>query len=294
MITQTTGIVLCAGRAYCDILFTGMPEWPSPGREIFASGVSMDAGGGAINTAAALVSLGKPASVFTVLPASPFDSTVQTRLSDHGICTKFAKTAAAGMDPQITIALPSSDDRAFVTRKSGAALPDLANLPQTGICHLHIGELATLVEHPDLVYTAQSRGWTTSLDCSWDSDLMTQGDHLSDLISSVDVFLPNELEWAALTASGLREDAPALTVVKAGKAGSRYYRDGAWHGVVGHAAPVVNATGAGDAFNGGFLATWLDGGSLDTCLAQGNMCGAAAVSQIGGMLSENVLDLHAS
>lgn len=287
------GTVLCAGRAYCDLLFTGLPEWPTPGHEIFGSGLSIDAGGGAINTAAALVSLGKSASVFTVLPAAPFDTTVRERLSAHGICTASSHPAPAGADPQITVALPSKDDRAFITRKSGAALPDLSKLPKSGIHHLHIGELATLVEHPDLVHAAQSRGWSTSLDCGWDADLLMQGDQLSDLIGAVDVFLPNEIEWAALTASGLHETTPALTIVKTGKTGSRCFSDGSWKSVGGYPATVVNATGAGDAFNGGFLATWLEGGSLETCLAQGNLCGAAAVSQVGGMLSQDTLDRHA-
>ena len=47
--------------------------------------------------------------------------------------------------------------------------------------------------------------------------------------------------------------------------------------------PVVDATGAGDAFNGGFLHTFLRGSGWDDCLRAGNICGSLAASQPGGL-----------
>jgi sugar/nucleoside kinase (ribokinase family) len=44
----------------------------------------------------------------------------------------------------------------------------------------------------------------------------------------------------------------------------------------------VDTTGAGDAFNSGFIHSWLDGVNIQGCLLRGNECGAKAVSGIGG------------
>jgi sugar/nucleoside kinase (ribokinase family) len=44
----------------------------------------------------------------------------------------------------------------------------------------------------------------------------------------------------------------------------------------------VDATGAGDAFNGGFLHGYLAGWTLEECLRAGNICGALATTGPGG------------
>ncbi len=46
--------------------------------------------------------------------------------------------------------------------------------------------------------------------------------------------------------------------------------------------PLVDATGAGDAFNGGFLHAFLHGLGWDDCLRAGNICGSMAGTQAGG------------
>lgn len=44
----------------------------------------------------------------------------------------------------------------------------------------------------------------------------------------------------------------------------------------------VDATGSGDAFNGGFLHGYLAGWPLEECLRAGNICGALATTGAGG------------
>ncbi|MFT5047719.1 MAG: sugar/nucleoside kinase (ribokinase family), partial [Porticoccaceae bacterium] len=63
--------VLCVGRVYCDIIFTGIDNFPKLGEEKFATGVSLHAGGGAYITAAYLASLGRPVSLLATLPSGP-------------------------------------------------------------------------------------------------------------------------------------------------------------------------------------------------------------------------------
>lgn len=276
-----TGPVLCAGRLYCDLVFADAPRLPTPGTEVFAPHLSLHAGGGAFITAATLVSLGHEAWQFSVLPAAPFDTQIRSELQKYGVTSDPCKAASAGVDPQITVAIGSGNDRAFLTRIDGPALPALSEIDFNGFAHLHIGELRTLVEHPALIRNARAAGLTISLDCGWQDSFDAQD---AELIASVDVFLPNDSEVAALDKAGISSSCAPLTVVKCGAEGARAKRrdDSNWTVRSGLPVQVVDATGAGDAFNAGFLSGWFSGATLDACLAEGNTCGAKAVQATGG------------
>ncbi|MGB3407253.1 MAG: PfkB family carbohydrate kinase [Jannaschia sp.] len=254
---------------------------PTLGTEVFAPGLSLHAGGGAFITGATLAAMGHDVWQFSVLPAPPFDAIVQAEMTGHGIVASACKPSAVGADPQITVAIGTQDDRAFLTRMVDAAVPDLANLQFSDFSHLHVGELRTLQETPALLANARSAGLTVSLDCSWQDSYDKDA---AALIADIDVFLPNEREAAALAASGIAETCARLTVVKCGRNGARARgrNDPTWTRHAGVPTKVLDATGAGDAFNAGFLSCWLDRAPLERCLAKGNACGAAAVQVIGG------------
>lgn len=278
----TPGDVLCAGRLYADLVFSGLDRMPTLGTEVFSQGLNLHPGGGAANTAATLAALGQGARLFSVLPAEPFGSVVLARLMSLGVDTAACVAAAPGTPPQVTAALPVDGDRAFVTYKGGVACPPLRPDTLPGIGHLHIGELRSLQEQPSLIPAARAAGWTVSLDCGWDDVLLAQGGALVDLIGAVDLFLPNQEEWQALIASGLPDAPGPLIVIKCGADGARAMGPTGWVQVAGEPVPVVDPTGAGDAFIGGFLAAWRRGAPLEACLRLGNRCGAEAVQVDGG------------
>lgn len=273
--------IVCAGRVYCDLIFTGLPHAPSAGREVFADALSIHAGGGAATTAAWLSSLGRPAALSSVMPAAPFDDPVRCDLRraavDLSLCSE-----AAGDEPQLTVAMVYQEDRAFLTRAPGAALPQLTphDLKRLDARHLHVGELRTLIERPDLIGIARSAGVTISADCGWDETVDAE---CAPLIAALDLFLPNEDEARFLTRLGLDPRPAPLTVIKRGASGADALTE---HRHITRPAPkvaVVDTTGAGDAFNAGFVDAWLGGASIEHALDQGNMCGARAVTVAGGM-----------
>lgn len=280
--------VLCAGRLYCDLVFNGTPNLPTPGTETFSAGLSLHAGGGAAITGATFSALNWPVSLLATLPAPPFEATVRDQLRAAGLDLSLCTPAGPTLAPQITVAIPSGSDRAFLTHKSGAAIPAVT-LPAGPWRHLHIGELRTLQEHPDLLGLARTAGMTISLDCGWDAQLLDQGAELAPLIDQVDVFLPNSDEAHRLAEAGLPDRTAPLTVVKCGAQGARATGADGWIHARTTPVPVIDATGAGDAFNGGFLAGWLTGAPLAECLRLGNRCGGAAVQADGGLAGVSAL-----
>ncbi|SFQ19936.1 carbohydrate kinase family protein [Tranquillimonas alkanivorans] len=275
------GRVLSVGRLYCDLVFTGVPRLPTLDTEVFAEGLNLHAGGGAFITAAIFAALGRSSALAAMVPAEPFGKSVLAEIARADVDASLCQPAASGVAPQITVAMATGGDRAFLTHNGGPALPalDAAALRAAGARHLHIGELRTLQEVPGLIDEARAAGMTVSLDCGWDDNLDRR---VADLIAAVDVFLPNQEEARRLESLGIAAGAAPLTVVKRGAAGAVAIRGEERKSVPGAKVRVVDTTGAGDAFNGGFLDRWLDGAPLDVCLAEGNACGAAAVQATGG------------
>ncbi len=273
--------VLCAGRLYCDLVFSDLADMPALGTETFAGSLGLHAGGGAFITAAYLSALGRPAYLAAILPSEPFREPVLADVSAFGVNVSLSRPAPPGTDPQVTAVVSTGEDRAFLTRADGPAIPRLTvdMLHGLGIGHLHIGELRTLDENTWLLELARAAGLTVSLDCGWDNRL---GPEVASLIASVDLFLPNADEARLLRALGLPELCCDLTVVKNGVKGAVALTAEARIQREAQPARVVDTTGAGDAFNGGFLDRWLSDAPLPDCLAAGNVCGAAAVQAIGG------------
>lgn len=287
---SSRGAVLSIGRIYCDLVFTGLEALPALGRERFAEDVAITPGGGAFIVAAHLVALGRPARLVSRLGVDPLSQALEQPLSWSGVDLDFIERAPdAG--PQLTVAMVQEGERGFLSRRAGRALPATldAALSSPGVRHLHIAEYATLDEIPDLARRAKAKGLSVSLDPSWDDRLI--GDPgLMERCAEVDIFLPNAEEARAIT--GAKDAEEALTIlagrfpavaVKLGKDGA-VAEAGGQH--VRRAAPpttAIDTTGAGDAFDAGFIDGWLDGRGLADCLEAGVRRGSLSVQTVGGI-----------
>ena len=282
--------VLCLGRTYCDIIFTGLHDMPVLGRERFADDVTVVAGGGAYITAAHLASLGRPSALLTRLGTDPLSRSLDAELEGSGIDLAFIERSRdAG--PQPTVALVKDGERAFVSRRAGTSRPSSLEkaLSAPGMAHLHIAEFATLKDNPDVIAMARRHGLTVSLDPSWDDQLIRRDSGFFETCAGVDVFLPNVEEGEALTGetstqailSALQKHFP-LVVLKRGEHGAMASQGAARVSVEALPVDVVDTTGAGDAFNAGFLHSWLGAADLERSLAAGIRAGALSVQSAGG------------
>jgi len=282
--------VLSTGRLYCDLVFRGLDAMPRLGEERFAEDVAVVPGGGGFITAAHFVGLGCSAALLARLGEDPFSQSLLPALEGSGIDLTFLERAAdAG--PQLTVAMVQDGERAFLSRRAGPARPATlpAALGDVRACHLHIAEFATLAEIPHLVTDARHHGLTVSLDPSWDDALIRSPD-LVARCTGVDVFLPNAAEARAIAACDDLDAAGhklaghfSLVVIKDGSAGACLYQGDECIALPAAPCPaVLDTTGAGDAFNAGFLSAWLAGKAPERALAEGIACGTLSVQSIGG------------
>ena len=165
-----------------------------------------------------------------------------------------------------------------------------------------------MADLPELFAEARSLGLTTSFDCNWDPT-DTWGDGIDPLLREADLFLPNLEEARRITtrtaapaaagelvrraAVGREPGRPFTLAVKHGAGGAVAMR-GTWEYEVAEAAvlPVelVDATGAGDSFDAGFLYGMLAGWSLRDTLELAAACGSLSVTGLGGTAAQPTLE----
>lgn len=281
--------IVSVGRIYCDLVFSGLPALPQMGREVFARSMQPVLGGGAFIAAAHLANLGRPAALLASYGTDPLSMALAPQLNDSGIDLRFVeRTPEAG--PQVTVVMTGAEDRAFLSCRAGRAVPTgfAQALAWDRAALLHIAEFATLADQPDLVAHAKEKGLAVSLDPSWD-DTLIKSSGLIAACAGVDIFLPNAEEALAITGRSDLEDALGDLVqhfpVVAIKCGSRGALLGAGDLSLSRAAPKVEAidtTGAGDAFNAGFLDAYIAARPLPECLEAGIAVGSRSVQSIGG------------
>ncbi len=282
--------VLLLGSYFCDLVYTGLPEFPALGREVYGSGFELRAGAG-FYTALALTRLGVRCGWVCDFGDDLFSHFVLERCRQEGI-----DGALFFHHPfpvrRVTSAISFPHERAFVSYADPPPLPPLEEARRTA---------ALLAEHrprwlllPHLSYgphneamfaAARAGGVQIFMDCQHNpATLETPG--VAEALRQVQVFAPNQSEALALTGSPtpaaalekLSTLAP-LVLLKCGPDGA-LARRGA-QVVRSPALPVTqvqDTTGAGDCFNAGFLWAALQDLPLERCLEAGNRCGAWAVS----------------
>jgi len=131
-------------------------------------------------------------------------------------------------------------------------------------------------------------GLSTSLDTN-DGPTGTWAGPIAETLRYVDILMPNEREAKGLAGEESLERAierlsglVAMVVVKRGALGALVAGSGKLMQQAAVTVQPVDAVGAGDSFNAGFLHGYLNGWPLERCLQVGNLAGAWSTTQIGG------------
>jgi sugar/nucleoside kinase (ribokinase family) len=250
-------------------------------------------GSGAI-LACGAARLGLRAAIAGVVGEDLFGRFMLDELSDHGVDTR-----GVIVDPEgttgITVVLSQPDDRAMLTApgtigdlRASAIAPGLIASAR----HVHVSsfflQAGLAADLPSVFEQARRAGASISIDPNWDPAGVWDGG-LLDLLAGIDVFFPNAMEATRLARISdvdqairrLQARGP-LVVVKDGASGALAKQGDEIVRVPGLKVQTVDATGSGDAFDAGFLASFLAKEPLERCVAIGNACGALSTVVAGG------------
>jgi len=226
------------------------------------------------------------------LGSDPFSDLLRRLLDESGLDRSLIREHPHPL-PQVTVALSFPGDRAFVTRfQRPATPPDLATILRTHPAkHLHVCSFLAALETPNACDIAHAAGMTVSMDPGWDEAAL-RDPRLAAMIADLDLFMPGEMELQHI--AGAPDMATAITeTLAAMRRGVLVLKQGAT-GATAHsrngqppvhvpalAVQAIDTTGAGDAFDAGFLSRFVHGASLDVCMRAGVACGGIAVTTPG-------------
>jgi sugar/nucleoside kinase (ribokinase family) len=284
--------IAVVGEIYVDHVLTGFAKWPEPGEEVFTDEYTKEVGGGAAITACALARLGRTVSLIGIAGEKEMPW-IEQRLSSFGVSSSELRRGKGSTG--ITISVSSREDRSFFTyvgenarleeHLAGDAI--LEHLTAARHVHFAMPMSAGLAER--LLARLNAAACTTSLDVGHQAAWLQDQANLRTC-SRVQYLFPNEREARLICAC----DAPAYLaftrrsewpsgVVKIGAAGAMMRTEnGALHE---HSPKVdtVDTTGAGDAFNAGFIDGLLDRAGGQECLRRGCICGGLSTRVAGAL-----------
>jgi sugar/nucleoside kinase (ribokinase family) len=287
--------LVVAGELNPDIIVTGEDTTPEFGQvERLVDGIRLTIGSSSAITACGAARLGLKVAFVGVVGEDPFGRWMLDALAARGVDVAACRTDGS-IPTGASVILANPNDRAILTsigaiaELSGADLPD-ALLAQTH--HLHVGSLflqdRLRGDLTDVFRRARALGVTTSFDPNWDPTGTWDGG-IRPILETTDVVLPNREEAYRMT--DVEEDGEAgrrlaasvpVVAIKLGAEGGLVVTGDRATMVDAPRVDVIDAIGAGDAFDAGFLLGWLDGRAPTECLQLAVACGSLSVRAVGG------------
>ena len=289
-------VLVCAGEFFTDFIFFDLDSLPRLGQETKTGNFASSLGGGAAITAVAASLLGRSAELVTVWGDSSLDAEARRRLDQAGVSwlgSRIIPTEMSGL----SVAVSTREDRYFLTHPGvndavEAHLLSAETLEFVNLAgHLHFALTPSRWEtFRNAIKRIKKNGTTVSWDLGWDPEAgRSRG--FRDLCLELDVLFLNEMEACKYSGSSSAEDALEYfqdarntVVIKQGAAGAIASRSAnAPVHVEGIDVEAIESTGAGDAFDGGFLHAWMAGRDLEEALRWGNICGGLSTRLPGGV-----------
>ena len=284
--------VAVAGEIFADHVFTGFARWPAPGEELCTENYVREPGGGTAITACALARLGRRAAIFAV--AGREDVWLRNRLQQCSVDITPLRLVEQGT--AVTVSLSTKDDRSFFTwpganRELNAYLREeqtVEALTQARHVHFAVPLERTLAQ--TILPRLKRAECTVSIDTGYHPEWLAQPENRRTC-AECDFFLPNLKEGRLLT-GGVDEETVLVgmaalgihgAILKLGAQGAAAWIDG--RKCYARPMPVscIDTTGAGDAFDAGFLDAVLDGAALPVALQRACVCGALSTREPGAI-----------
>jgi sugar/nucleoside kinase (ribokinase family) len=277
--------VVVVGDTLIDILLY-VPAYPKEGSEVKAASF-FRVGGSSFTSAMCCHRLGCPTALLSRIGEDLYGRWIREELERMGGILPGMEISPESKTGSMTIVVSEQGQRTMYSCRGTGTLPELDasfnrwRVPG-GLLHLSgysLLESDHSVQIKSLVQQAQARGMRISLDPG-PLPVIQVPDRLWEILAWVDVFMPNEMELEELTGYEDEERAAEqvlktgckAVLLKKGSKGASMFTDGQRRDAPAepiHPSPH-DTTGAGDSFNGGFLAAMAQGSSWMACMDMGN------------------------
>ena len=286
--------VVVIGRANID-LTVRVPYRPGLGRTAFGSELVSTPGGKSLNQAIAVARLGGRSSLVANAGADHWGDQLLTALTRADVDTRHFQLLA-GVRTGAAIIEITPDGENFVVLALSPATELTAEQVDRALVQIAPSVVTVQLDMPpEPIAAALAEPLTEAV---YIGNLTPRPDLDRSLMSRLDVLVVNEHEAAAIlgtaeveplaAARQLRQLGPPAVVVTAGACGAAY-SDLERSGTIAAAAvPVVDTTGAGDAFLGSLARALSRNVSLPDAVAQAVRAGTNAVQHNGAQLPPTV------
>lgn len=287
--------VLVIGELNVDLILNQIDSFPEIGKEKLAGKMDTILGSSSAIFASNISSLGARVAFLGKVGEDTYGDIVlrslQRRKVDTSLIIRSTEFATG-----VTVVLNYGEDRAMITYPGAMEhlnTDEISDETLVKAQHMHFSSyflqpgLKTGIG--PLFQRAKKLGLTTSLDPQWDPQEKWDFNY-AEILPYVDIFLPNLREFLNITGENSLESAIEKVknsanslIIKNGNEGSVV-----WSG--GHLTRqrpflndrVVDAIGAGDSFNAGFIIKYIHNNSIEDCQQFGNLMGAISTTAAGG------------
>jgi sugar/nucleoside kinase (ribokinase family) len=289
------------GILVVDHLCTPIDHPPRAGELVMADDLPLSIGGCAANVSMNLARLGVRVGAVGCVGCDVFGQFAIDTLKNGGVDVRGVRQVDAAPTSATLIINVKGEDRRFIhCAGANAAMtadgvdPEL--ITQCKVLYVGGYLLMPALEHPGtlvrLFRQARQAGVKTVLDVV----VPAQGDHWSkfaEILPETDVFLPNSDEAELITglhdpvdqAEKFRAAGAKTVVITQGERGTLLIEDGRRVRAGVYPTHFVGGTGAGDAFDAGFIAGMLAGEDSLGSLRWGSALGASCVRSISATQS---------
>ncbi len=283
---------LSTGILVADHLCSPIDHVPRAGELLLAEELPLAIGGCAANVAMGLARLGVDVGVVGCVGRDPFGQFIKQTLAAEGIGVNLIRELADIETSGTLIINVQGEDRRFIHAVGANGVFRVEEIPlkyALGAKVLYVGGYLLMpnFDHTALAglfRQARAAGVKTVLDVV----LPGGGDHwrrLESLLAHTDAFLPNTDEAAAITglkdpvaqAEKFRSAGAGVVCITCGGDGTVLASDALRVRAGVYPVHFVGGTGAGDAFDAGYIAGLLAGQDALGCLKWGSALGASCV-----------------
>lgn len=269
-------------------------------------------GGDTLNTAIHLARMGLDVAYVTAVGTDPVSDALVAAWADEGVDTRFVLRHPSRSPGIYAIHVDTQGERSFLywRVKSAAremfALPEmapvLADAEGASLLYFSLISLAILPDQGqsallDLAAAVRHNGGKVAYDSNFRRNLWSTLDearNVSNLaMAACDIGLPTNVDEQQLYGASLSESQIAMrwhhegcaeVVVKAGEIGCLYFGGATDARIIpANIVTVVDSSGAGDAFNAGYLAHRYNDGDIEAAIQSGQRLAAWVIQRNGAI-----------